>query len=298
LIAIIAYFVIRTPYKKDFYPLKLEQEEEVVLKMKDWFNKEIKPRNYFTYYLHPFMPEALSFDPFNQEKVSELWGLYPAITTWGYSAIKDSTIVLWDAHYGHNEAQIPLEKIKGDPYFRMIKTFSPDIPFNVLNGIPFSINVFQKVDSLNLIADTLEKITIDFESVNYLNNKQSITDKTFYEGNHSAEYSSKNEFGPTLNLSTLALKNINSIISVSLECMIKSNTQTNSFAILSFHKSDRQTAYYSYPLDIIPTNNQWKPFLVTWQIDNKILKQSDEFKIYIWNKEKKQFWTDEWKITF
>ena len=95
-------------------------------------------------YLNPLVVSQLDVDPFDNNRVTELWGLFPSIKQWGYGVIPDSAIIIYDMHFGPNEAHIPLDTILSDKNFKLLKKFKPEKPFNVLGGYDFAVYVFQK----------------------------------------------------------------------------------------------------------------------------------------------------------
>ena len=73
-------FVIITPFQNYYFPLTLDGEEKLILDVKQWYkNSEFRNKNLKYYYLHPYFPEALAFDPFDETKCGELWGFYGII---------------------------------------------------------------------------------------------------------------------------------------------------------------------------------------------------------------------------
>ena len=127
--------IIITPFKNKDFPLKPYPEVQLIYELKVWYeNSEFKKHDYMKCYLHPNLPEELSFDPFDTKNCFELWGFYSAIEKWGYDAIPDSALVFWDAHYGPNEGNVPLDRIMADTNFCLIKSFFPIIIF-VFNSV-------------------------------------------------------------------------------------------------------------------------------------------------------------------
>ncbi len=296
---IILFFVIRNPYKKQIYPLQLEAEEQVVLKLKTWYEKsKYNDKNYTIVYLHPYMPEALSFDPFDPKRVIEFWAFYPTIKKYGYSAIPDSTIVFWDAHYANREAMVPFDTLLNDSHFQLIKTINPEVPFKSLGGIPFSINVFVKSDSVSYKIDTLASIIIDFESEKNIENNSTITSGTALSGTKSSEYSVEKEFGAAVSIPSSEIKDKDKIMCVSFQCKIKVDKNPEAVAVLSFHKNDKQVGYYNIPIVVNSEKKEWQNFSTHWRIDNEQLIESDHVKVYLWNKNRRSFFADDFEIRF
>jgi hypothetical protein len=292
------FFVIRTPYKMDLYPLSLDKEELVVLKLKKWYESSgIKDHHYNIVYLHPFMPEALSFDPFDEKHVTEFWGFYPAIKLWGYSSVADSTLIFWDAHYAYNEAQVPIDTLLHDKHFKMIGSFFPDEPFNVLGNVPFSINVFQKTAPKFEAKDSISTTLFDFENGDNIENAFTLTDKAANSGTRSCQYNDTLEYGAAVVIRANSIKNKNNIQCISLNAKIRSGEMGEAYAILSMHKDDKQVGYYNFPVKI-PAGDKWTDVSGRWLIDNEKLQQSDRLKIYLWNKNKNKFYADDFKIDF
>ncbi|MBL0050928.1 MAG: hypothetical protein IPP29_05060 [Bacteroidetes bacterium] len=83
-------------------------------------------------------------DAFDPNIMRELWGLYPNINEWGYSVVPDTTLIIYDTHFGANEARIHPDSILNDRHFELLKTFKPDEPFEVLGGYDYKVQVFKK----------------------------------------------------------------------------------------------------------------------------------------------------------
>lgn len=292
-------FIVLSTYRHDTYPLKLDPEEDVVLKMKDWYiNSGFKNRNIKMFYLHPYMPEALSFDPFDTEKIGELWGMYPALKKYGYDGMPDSSLILWDAHYGTNEAELPIDTLLNDNHFRLIKAFQPDAPLNVLGNVPFGIYVFQKIKPENNITDTISIKKYDFENDSDIVNTSAITSNQAYSGVRSSEFTSDQEYGPSIIQHVNTLRNIDAIQCITLGLKITSAYNFEALAILSTHKGDQQTGWHSFPIKYITDGDKWKNITGHWIIDTSILKEADFIKIYLWNKNRKSFFADDFEIKF
>ncbi|MFM7823982.1 MAG: hypothetical protein ACKPB3_09445, partial [Bacteroidota bacterium] len=111
------------PFAKGYLSLRLEKEEALVQQAADWY-LESGYSDEKLYYLFPYLMIASNKDPFDGAKTGELWGFYPAIEEWGLDGpVPLNTIIFWDSHFGANEARIPLEKLKTDPNFELLKSF-------------------------------------------------------------------------------------------------------------------------------------------------------------------------------
>ncbi|MBU3928583.1 MAG: hypothetical protein KKB74_12320, partial [Bacteroidetes bacterium] len=97
----------------------------------------------------PHLVAKLGIDPFDQSLSKE--GVpdkqNPA------RLLPDSSIVVWDAHFGPNEGGIPLEKLKQNDKMILIKEFKPDDSFKVLGGYDYAIYIFQRIPESDKILN-------------------------------------------------------------------------------------------------------------------------------------------------
>jgi hypothetical protein len=142
-ITVSTFFLLYEPIRLKYYPYRLEKEDAVMQDVITWL-KENKLNKRYCYYLNPMIATGLGLDPFDASKATELWGLYPSINQWGYGVVPVSSIIVYDMHFGPNEAHIPLDTILSDKNFKLLKNFKPEKPFSVLGGYDFAVYVFQK----------------------------------------------------------------------------------------------------------------------------------------------------------
>jgi hypothetical protein len=124
-------------YNSYKYPLELSNEQKLYDQMLSWLQKqEFNTRTWA--YMYPYLSLQTNRDPWNRNEHEELW-----MTSIPY--YKEGTILIWDAHFGPNEAGIPLEMLLESENFRLIKSFKPKVQFKVLNNYDFEIYVFEKL---------------------------------------------------------------------------------------------------------------------------------------------------------
>ncbi|MCX6294915.1 MAG: hypothetical protein NTX97_02425 [Bacteroidetes bacterium] len=294
----IVIWVIRSPFKHEYFPYKLDQEQTVVKEAGDWF-KQSPFTNQKVYYLYPLLAHVLNVDSFDPNKVGELWGLYPTINTWGIGAIPDSTIIFWDAHFGPNECKIPLDTIMNDPRFDLIKSFKPKTEFTTLGGYKFEIYVFLKLKK-PIKLDTLARDFFDLESNSPdLSNLESIESKTAFSGKNACKLSAKTEYSVT------ATKRISVIpkntSSFKLTCKISDplNNSKEAFAVMSVDDENGKNLYWSgIPLGVKNDSTSWKSVSTDFAVKPNSFPNNAIIKFYIWNKTKKEFYLDDLEIDY
>jgi hypothetical protein len=77
--------------------------------------------------------------------------LYPNINEWGYSVVPDTTLIIYDTHFGANEARIHPDSIMSDKHFQLIKTFKPKVAFKTLGGYDYKVFIFCKKPGIDAL---------------------------------------------------------------------------------------------------------------------------------------------------
>lgn len=92
------------------------------------------------YYFDPYFIFKLGADPY-RGKVKQ-WnpkGDDPV------AALPGQSIIVWDAHFGPNEGNMPLEKLLQNKQIKILKKIEPPQAFRVLGGYNYVIYIFQKL---------------------------------------------------------------------------------------------------------------------------------------------------------
>jgi hypothetical protein len=138
---VVLIIVIKVPYDIYSLPVKQDGREKALTEAAVW----VKQNNLTTqkiYYYDLYFIHQLDINPFDQnacfEKVPE--NLNPGIN------MPVGSILQWDAHFGPNEGQLPLETLINNPRFKVLNVIKPDEPFKVLNGYNYEIYIFQRTD--------------------------------------------------------------------------------------------------------------------------------------------------------
>ncbi|MBL0327915.1 MAG: hypothetical protein IPP64_00510 [Bacteroidetes bacterium] len=300
-ISILTFWVIRSPFKHEYFPYKLDKEQELIKEAGDWF-KSSEYTQEKVYYLYPYLAHVLNVDSFDPNKVGELWGLYPTIKEWGIGAIPDSTIVFWDAHFGPNECKIPLDTIMNDPNFELIKTFKPTTPFQVLGGYDFAVYVFLKLEK----PKEMEVLSSDFiqleEQQPFLENTNTISTSKSFSGKNSSMLSAQNEYSVTINRSVSSIPSGTKKVIVNFKLFDPNNNSQNAVTVLSIDdETKKNLLWVGEPIQKEqPDSAGWTTVSASFLISETIKdeQKKDTMKIYIWNKEKKEFYIDDIKIDF
>ncbi|MFM9943775.1 MAG: hypothetical protein ACKVQB_00940 [Bacteroidia bacterium] len=122
---------------KNHFPISLSAEQKEFVKVADWLD-ETNYQGGMTYHLYAYLSVIANIDPYDQKHFTDLWSF-----DFKYSPV--GSIIIWDGHFGPNECRIPLEKLKNNPDFILLKSFIPEKAFTTLNNYPFEIHVFKRI---------------------------------------------------------------------------------------------------------------------------------------------------------
>ncbi len=270
------------PFAKGYLPLRLDKEEALVQQAANWY-LESGYSDEKLYYLFPYLMIASDKDPFDGAKTGELWGFYPAIEEWGLDGpVPLNTIVFWDSHFGANEARVPLDKLKSDPNFELIKSFYPDEPFKTLGDYNFEVHIFKRVKPKSNPANGM--LYFDFESTDGILNANTIS------GGNSFSGSMRSSLGPEVEYGSGTSFNLNDMFKGMNDSAIKVR-----FQVYSQDKLNDVLAVCSIESEGVTL--QWDGFNVpyekskTWQqaefdfrIKPESVKPNSIVKIYLWNR--------------
>jgi hypothetical protein len=301
-IPVVLFFVIYSPFKHDYYPFRLDAEQTLLKQAGSWYKSSVFARKK-VYYLYPYFAHVLDVDPFDPNKVGELWGLYPSIREWGIDAIPDSTVIFWDGHFGPNECRIPLDTIMNDPNFQLIKSFKPETPFTVLGGYFFEIHVFLKTNRPKKLTSVSHEL-FDLESaeVKSIGNLQTLTTEKAFSGKISSKLSAENEYSAIIIKQCDTLDFSGQTKKISFKAKISGTPDNYNEAIIVVSVDDTAGKNLYWDGKAITTNvndrGEWKTIGADFIIEPNLLKVGNIIKLYIWNPKKKGFYIDDLELDF
>lgn len=88
---------------------------------------------------HPYLNLLLELDPYDTTKVESLEKI---------EHVAPGDVVVWDAHFGPNEMQLPREELDNDSSFTLLHVVESDVPLYTLNNYRYEIRVYRKQSSL------------------------------------------------------------------------------------------------------------------------------------------------------
>jgi hypothetical protein len=262
---------------------KQSKTQEVIAKATDYI-LENHLENNKVYFFNSYVPYRLNIDPYNENKAS--WGV-PNTPVVSYS-IPDSSLIVWDAHFGPNEGRVPLKKLLNDDGLEVMAVFKPEHPFTVLGGYNYEVYIFRKKalqqrEGLN--------IKMDFEGEN-----PEYTEKRAFSGKKSFHVGGSKVFLNLFEGKTVNVCKDSSLLSISGEIFFEDMENTKDVVIVVSREGEHNSYFYrTFGFNQIASPGTWKHFDFSLKLSPS--SGSDEvLKVYFWNKQRKEFWIDDIKL--
>ncbi|MCX6252158.1 MAG: hypothetical protein NTX61_15595 [Bacteroidetes bacterium] len=290
-------------------PVKLGPEESVVKNTTKWVKDQglTKKPVFFTDLNVPFF---LDMDVYNTAKCDQIWFAKDIKT------IPDSCIFIWDAHFGPNESQTPLDSLMLNPHLRLIGLFEPESEIITFGGYNYEVYVFRNFSGIQIqdnrmIRDSLlmmkdesfsnEKslVNCDFEMGCPGMDAGKILSDTAHSGNHSYRMAFNDEFGGTVTTKYREISARNDAFRVRATFFIYplvpfSINKTD--VVISLEDKKSAYSYHGFPLEKMDLKvNQWNAVSLRVNLP-EVHSADDVVKFYFWHQGKKEFLIDDLRV--
>ncbi|MDP4281152.1 MAG: hypothetical protein Q8867_03290 [Bacteroidota bacterium] len=299
--------VLLVNFRLFHYPFPLGNEEKTIKSTADWVKKQDTFRNKI-YFNDLNVPFFLGIDPYDDSRCVQKWFLTYL------NDITPGSLFVWDAHFGPNECQVPLDSLMLNPRFRLLKIFQPDEPATTLGGFNYEVYVFTRVpgpvvfdnriirDSLYLqmegtFVHQLSK-NCDFESACTSYDVSKLVSDPVHSPSHSYKIPENEEFNPGFTLLCKEVPGQSRIFRVEVSlfvnptCSFKDNPTA---LVISLENEKESYSYHSLPLENLSLPlNQWSEVKMH-ALFPEAKSGNDKIKIYLWHKGKKSYFLDDMK---
>ncbi len=307
LVAILAILVVFSSFRIQKIPVDLAPSQQLVKVAAKWI-KDSEYADRKLYYFDPYLWYFLERDP-NDRTLLAQW--LPDVNH-PQKNILAGELVFWDAHYGPNEGQVPLVRLKENPFFRQIRVFRPDEPFQVLGGHDYEIYIFERVSGKHDMIDPLV--------LQRLNPGKDPAGRVRILDYNDFEYPSNSPYGPGIqkdfvhagSFSLSVDKTLEFITGLSMPVKDLKPSPGASISASLFHLF-RQRPGEDYPRFIISLENSGNVYFYhSWEISPDTLDRWEEsffekripefnspddvLKVYIWNRGGHSFYMDDFII--
>ncbi len=139
LLAVLSFTTIRGAFKQNRPPYHGDTEKQEIIKAGNWLrNSPYYENRARVFYFAPSVAVILNIDPFDPSQRGDLSEI-----SWNRD-IPSGSIIFWDAHFGPNEARVPIDSLFQRPELEMIYHQKPEVPAATLNGSEYEIYLFRK----------------------------------------------------------------------------------------------------------------------------------------------------------
>ena len=304
----ISCWIISVAFRTNQFPVKHDNDEKVIMDAAGWFkDSEYAKRKIF--YADLRIPFYLDINPYDIKRSNHMYNT-PVL---GF--VPDSSIVLWDSHFGPNENGIPRDSVLMNKRFKLLKVFEPIKKITTLSGQKYEILAFLKLPA-GQSSDNPELLRIlkqqeeesykeiksffnDFESTGAGINASKLTTIFAHSGKQSYRMDDFSEFSPGFTIQCKDLKTSNGRIKVRVSLEIFSSsviTTDQPTLVISLEDTGKSYDYNTktfHSMNLVV--NQWNHV----EEEVKLLpvhSGKDQLKVYIYNPEKIVFYIDDLKV--
>ena len=292
------------------YPVRLSQEEELIREACRWLKTSgLKPVKVYFHDLN--VPFYLGMDPYDNSVCVQQW------FTQSLSSVPDSSVYIWDAHFGPNECRVPLDSLMLRTDFELIRLFRPGTGFRTLGGYDYEVCVFRKIvpgspagnyqrrDSL--IREEEQRYltgfvrSCDFERPGPDYNSSSLSTEVACSPVHSFLLDGSTEYSPGIFLKYSEVSKIRKDVRVAATVQVYSTEGfSDNPALLVFSLEDFRGSYAYFSQEIGSPDRkagQWNRISLKASLP-EIRSGGNRVKLYVWNRGKKRFWIDDLTVEF
>jgi hypothetical protein len=292
------------------YPVPAGPEESLIRETAAWLKDSQYDRKPI-FYNDLNVPFYLGIDPYDNTRAVQKWFASHL------AEIPDSSVYIWDAHFGPNECRVPLDSVMKTPGIELIRIVRPGIPFSTLKNYNYEIYVFRKVsageitdnyaykDSLIVLEDRQYKTGFsrycDFETNCTTFQSSGLTTKEAHSGTHSYSMNGGSEFSPGFVFKYSEISDVHENVRVKAEVFVYPLTgfrENPADFVLSLGHRDVNYGYFSVPLENLDLKEgQWNAVTLHATLP-EIRSGEDEVKIYLWHRGKRLFYMDDISVRF
>ena len=285
------------------YPVRVDTEDKFVKQAVDWVQNTGNDKHRIGY-TNITVPFFLGYDPNDHTRSFLGW------RTEGLNKMANSTIFIWDSHFGPNECFMPLDSFLLNPHFRLINLFRPQKDMLTLSNNIYEVYVFMTVEPTSRtrnreIRDSLLNL-MDNKNLHlytYTNRFDVSREKSTADQHPNAPDSCYRivpsmEFSPgvTLTSKDLGFKNKDIIVKARIRMFPPRDLQKDAVRLV-ISLENINGSYDYHALDIGSLNLQpgrWNT-IQHRVIISSIRSEDDIIKIYLWNPGQKEFYIDDLK---
>lgn len=310
LTVLVIFLVVRTNFKTYDFPVPLDPEEKTIREASLW-HKNSPYSDHYVFFTDLNVPFFLDVNPYNFNECKCGWFFYVK----GIYTLPDSAVLIWDAHFGPNECEVPLDTILNNPNLRLIQHFQPPQPWITYGGHNYEVYLMMNLpgrpkpdnhsildslrnnDTAGLIRTSLYRSVFETASQDIGSSK--LTNKQAFSGKTSLLMDAQTEYSPGLfrQMSEITTRTEGIRISASVYIFPEDSLAgSRTPLVVSLEHNNQSYSYTPVYLENCGLKlKQWNLVRITAQLP-AIQSGKDILKVYIWNPGKQKFYMDDLKV--
>lgn len=289
IVTVLVIWIVIDGANKHKYGFK-ESDAEILLNEAANFIRANHLERHKLYYFNSYIILPLDIDPYDLEKCQQWYNNnQPNVT----AQLPDSSIVVWDAHFGPNEGGVPLEMLQNQDGIVELSVFKPEIPFQVLGGHDYEVIVFQKLNAMK--KQFLTTIHEDFEGPDFDQSGRA------FSGKNSRLINPELLYGNLCKITYASISNKLAPfdVKVSFAILFEKKLKPKELSLVcSLEQADSLLMYRVADTCFENTEpGKWKAIELNFSMPAP-LSSENVLKIYFYNKQQLQFFVDDVNIQF
>jgi hypothetical protein len=211
-------------------------------------------------------------------------------------SLADSSVVVWDTHFGEFDGKITLEKLLYNPYCRLLDVHTPVIDYRFFTGQQYMSAVFQKLSPQNPESQWITVKSDDFESPAKSDKQEYFNDSLKYSGNYSYRVDSSHIYSRSINVELDSLdRESKAILRARVKILYQKEQHPEKIIlVLSLHDEQGEMKRYlamsgSY---FKSSPGQWFEMSLLTQVST-LVPENGRLKLYVWYQGDQQILVDD-----
>jgi len=299
----VVILIIRSSFAQWYFPFEPYNEEYVIKQMANYI-KTTRPNFKKVCFIHPSLPVLADLDPYDNKRIE----LLRSADLEYLNQLPDSTLVLWESHFMKVDGKIPFNWLSENPNFIMLKHYkfsNEELPFEACLFIraanPMQVSVPVELVFPNGIISgnqTLVSKVFTFEN-DTLDFRKWLDLRTLVLGRNAVAITPEMEYGPTFLKKISDISKDGNLTSVALKFKLnQADTLKDLVFAVEIKDNSKQISWKGLIIKQSILANQWNTIELHHSFPEPIKGDELKVNIYFWNKDKRNFYIDDFQITF
>jgi ABC-type cobalt transport system substrate-binding protein len=312
---ILVIVIVRIAFGTNEIPVRLGVEESQERKMAEWVQGQGLDKEYF-YLTDPNAWFFLDKDPYDGSTSALLDNLNSRTPMFEkINNMKAGSVIAWDAHFGANERQLPIDTLMTHPRLKLIFYTRPEQSWITFGNQEYAVYVFRVLPAFDSIdnyaardsisamrlASMTKKMVVfkDYETLPSSGKQPGLSESNPFSGSYSCMVDSTLEFcsGISTEIGKLTPLEGGFYFEVSAEVFPTVPFSENSaWLVVTLDHNKKNYLYEALRLENEKlVTGQWNHVIFQAYIP-EIKSGDDHFGVYFWNRALKKFYIDNFKI--